>query len=79
MKQNICIYQDTILSTEASVEPMNTDLLYAPFTCTVVKSSLNLWVSGSLQNTRLFQLVLVVQQPVHEFLYLRKQIKITDC
>ncbi len=60
----------TILSTEASVESMNADLFHTRLTCAMVENSLNLWIRGALQYARLLQLVLIVQQSIHELLHL---------
>lgn len=67
------ILKHTILSTEASVEAVNAYLFHARLACAVVQSPLNLWERGALQHARLLQLVLVVQQSIHELLHLEKK------
>lgn len=64
----------TILSTEASIEAMNTDLFHAGLACAVVQSPLHFWVSGTLIYTSLLQSVLVVQEPIHQLLNLGNKI-----
>lgn len=49
---------------------MDTDLFHTCLTCAMVESPLYYWISGTLQYARLLQLILVVQQLIHELLYL---------
>lgn len=71
-KQDNDIEERTVLSTEASVESLNAYLFHACLTCAVIESSFNLGARGTLQYARLLQLVLIVQQPIHELLHLEK-------
>lgn len=52
---------------------MNADLLHAPLARPVVQNPFNYRLSGMLQYARLLQLVLIVQQSVHEFFHLDDQ------
>ena len=64
------IIKHTVLSTKASVESVNADLFHRLLTRAVIESPLNFRIRGALQYARLLQLVLVVQQSVHELLHL---------
>lgn len=66
------ITKHTILSAEASVESMNTDLFHTRLICAMVESPLNFRIRGTLQYARLLQLVLIVQQSIHKLLHLGK-------
>lgn len=49
---------------------MDTDLFHTCLSCAMVKSPFYFWISSVLQDAGLLQLVLIVQQWIHEFLHL---------
>lgn len=61
----------TVLSTEAPVEPVEADLSDGLLTGAMVQSPLKFGLSASLLDAHPLQLVLMVQQSIHELVHLR--------
>lgn len=63
--------KSTVLSTEAPVEPVEADLVHGLLTGAMVQGPLKFCLSAALLNAHPFQLVLMVQQSIHELVHLR--------
>lgn len=61
----------TVFSTEAPVKSVDEDLFHAVLARAVIEGPLHLLASGALHHAGFLQLVLVVQQSVHELLHLQ--------
>lgn len=57
---------------------MNADLFDACLICAVIQCPFNFWVCCTLQYARLLQLVLIVQQSIHELLHLQKNLMLSQ-
>lgn len=63
--------ESTVFPAEAPVKSVNADLFHAVLARAVIESSLHWLASGVLQDAGFLQLVLVVQESVHELLHLQ--------